>query len=146
MSEYQYYEFQAVDRPLTQEQMGDLRDYSSRAQITPSSFVNVYNWGSFKGNPDKWIEQYFDVFLYLANWGSRWLSRRQLPEGEGCGMRRIVSPKRRIVNLTYVRGRIINLISILAECRLRRSISGPCFSDSLPRGKTLWLGPVDSDL
>ena len=46
MSEYQYYEFQAVDRPLTQEQMGELRAYSSRAQITPSSFVNVYNWGA----------------------------------------------------------------------------------------------------
>ncbi len=33
MSEYQYYEFQAVDRPLTQNQMSDLRAYSSRAQI-----------------------------------------------------------------------------------------------------------------
>jgi hypothetical protein len=76
MSEYQYYEFQAVDRPLTQEQMGELRAYSSRAQITPSSFVNVYNWGSFKGNPDKWMEKYFDAFLYLANWGSRWLMLR----------------------------------------------------------------------
>ncbi len=36
MSEYQYHELQAVDRPLTQEQMGELRAYSSRAQITPS--------------------------------------------------------------------------------------------------------------
>ncbi len=53
MSEYQYYEFQAVDRRLTQEQMGELRAYSSRAQITPSSVVNEYNWGSFKGNPDE---------------------------------------------------------------------------------------------
>lgn len=79
MSEYQYYEFQAVDRPLTQEQMSELRAYSSRAQITPSSFVNVYNWSDFKGNPDKWIEKYFDVFLYLANWGSRWFMLR-LPE------------------------------------------------------------------
>ena len=50
MSEYQYYEFQAVDRPLTQDQMSDLRAYSSRVQITPSSFVVVYNWGDFKGN------------------------------------------------------------------------------------------------
>ena len=31
MSEYQYYEFQAVDRPLTQEQIIELRGYSSRA-------------------------------------------------------------------------------------------------------------------
>jgi len=76
MSEYQYYEFQAVDRPLTQKQMAELRNYSSRAQITPSSFVNVYNWGSFKGDPDKWMEKYFDAFLYLANWGSHWFMLR----------------------------------------------------------------------
>jgi hypothetical protein len=76
MSEYQYYEFQAVDRPLTTKQMAELRTYSSRAQITSSSFVNEYHWGSFKGNPDKWVEQYFDAFLYLANWGSRWLMLR----------------------------------------------------------------------
>jgi hypothetical protein len=43
MSEYQYYEFQAVDRPLTPEQISDLRAYSSRAQITASSFIVVYN-------------------------------------------------------------------------------------------------------
>lgn len=71
MSEYQYYEFQALDRLLTQEQMSELRAYSSRARITPSSFVNVYNWGDFKGNPVRWMEQYFDAFLYFANWGSR---------------------------------------------------------------------------
>jgi hypothetical protein len=76
MSEYQYFEFQAVDRPLTQNQMSVLRAYSSRAQITSSSFVNVYNWGNFKGNPDKWMEEYFDAFLHLANWGSRWLMLR----------------------------------------------------------------------
>ena len=71
MSEYQYYEFQALDRPLTQEHMAQLRDVSSRARITPHSFVNEYNWGSFKGSPDQWMERYFDAFLYFANWGSR---------------------------------------------------------------------------
>jgi len=76
MSEYQYYEFLAVDRHLTQQQMGELRAYSSRARITPGSFVNVYNWGSFKGDPDKWMEKYFDAFLYLANWRSRWFMLR----------------------------------------------------------------------
>lgn len=76
MSEYQYYEFQAVDRPLTREQMSGLRAYSSRAQITPSSFANEYHYGSFKGDPDQWMEKYFDAFLYLANWGSRWFMLR----------------------------------------------------------------------
>ncbi len=76
MSEYQYYEFRVVDRPLTEEQMNELRSYSSRAQISPDSFVNVYNWGNFKGDPHTWMEKYFDAFLYLANWGSRILMLR----------------------------------------------------------------------
>lgn len=71
MSEYQYYEFRALDRPLTQAQMGELRAYSSRAQITSTGFVNVYNWGSFKGDANKWMEIYFDAFIYVANWGTR---------------------------------------------------------------------------
>jgi hypothetical protein len=71
MSEYQYYEFQALDRPLTQEQISELRACSSRASITPSSFVNEYNWGDFKGDERQWMERYFDAFLYFANWGSR---------------------------------------------------------------------------
>ena len=70
MSEYQYYEFQAIDRPLTDKEMGELRSYSTRAHITPTSFVNDYSWGSFKGNKDAWMEKYFDAFLYLANWGT----------------------------------------------------------------------------
>ena len=73
MSEYQYYEFQALDRPLTLEQISVLRAYSSRAQITASSFIVDYSFGDFKGNPEKWLEQYFDAFLYLANWGSHHL-------------------------------------------------------------------------
>ena len=76
MSEYQYYEFRAVDRPLDDGQMRELRAVSSRAVITPTSFTNEYNWGDFKGSPDKWMEKYFDAFLYLANWGTRRLMLR----------------------------------------------------------------------
>jgi hypothetical protein len=70
MSEYQYYEFQTVDRRLSETEMHELRAYSTRARITPTSFVNEYSFGSFKGNPDAWMEKYFDAFLYLANWGT----------------------------------------------------------------------------
>jgi hypothetical protein len=76
MSEYQYYEFQAIDRPLTAKEMGELRSYSTRARITPTSFVNDYAWGSFKGDEDAWMEKYFDAFLYLANWGTHVLKLR----------------------------------------------------------------------
>lgn len=71
MSEYQYYEFQAIDRPLTPREMTALRALSTRAHITPTSFVNTYNFGDFRGNPAALMERYFDAFLYLANWGSR---------------------------------------------------------------------------
>ncbi len=68
MSEYQYYEFLAIDRPLTSEEMSDLRLISSRAQITPVSLSNFYNFGDFKGDPDKLMQQYFDAHVYTANW------------------------------------------------------------------------------
>jgi len=76
MSEYQYYEFQAIDRPLTEEQMETLRSYSTRARITCTSFTNEYHWGSFKGNADTWMEKYFDMFFYYANWGTHVLKLR----------------------------------------------------------------------
>ncbi len=80
MSEYQYYEFQAVDHPLTTRQMADLRRLSTRAHITPTSLTNTYNWGDFKGSPGRLMERYFDAHFYLANWGSRSLMFR-LPPG-----------------------------------------------------------------
>src|SRR5436190_8148915 len=76
MSEYQYYEFQAIDRRLTEEEMELLRAYSSRAEITPTSFQNEYSYGSFKGNANLWMEKYFDGYLYLANWGTHELQLR----------------------------------------------------------------------
>ncbi|MEV0398090.1 hypothetical protein [Polymorphospora rubra] len=71
MSEYQYYEFVALDQALTAKQQGELRAVSSRGRITSSSFVNDYQWGDLKADPAKWIERYFDAHLYLANWGTR---------------------------------------------------------------------------
>ncbi|OPZ07519.1 MAG: PAP2 superfamily protein [candidate division BRC1 bacterium ADurb.BinA292] len=68
MSEYQYYEFLAIDRPLTTDEMAQLRALSTRATITPVSFSNEYNWGDFKGNPDKLMQRYFDAHVYVANW------------------------------------------------------------------------------
>lgn len=69
MSEYQHYEFQAVDRCLTEKETKELRRFSSRADITAYNFINEYSWGSFKGNEDLWMEKYFDGFLYYDNWG-----------------------------------------------------------------------------
>jgi hypothetical protein len=76
MSEYQYYEFRAIDRPLTSRQMGELRELSTRAEITPTSFTNEYQWGDFKGDPRRMMEKYFDAFFYYANWGTYWFMLR----------------------------------------------------------------------
>jgi len=74
VSEYQYYEFQAVDRPLSADEMRELRAISSRASITPTRFSNVDNFGSPKANPHDLLVKYFDVFVYLANWRYRELA------------------------------------------------------------------------
>jgi hypothetical protein len=76
MSEYQYYEFVAIDQPLTGDEQADLRAISTRALITPTSFVNHYEWGDLKADPRRLVERYFDAFLYLANWGTRRLMFR----------------------------------------------------------------------
>ena len=76
MSEYQYYEFQAIDRLLGEEDRRALRELSTRAKITATSFTNSYEWGDFKGDPAKLMERWFDLHLYLANWGSRRLMIR----------------------------------------------------------------------
>jgi hypothetical protein len=80
MSEYQYYEFRAIDRPLDQKEMDALRALSTRAEITPTSFTNTYHWGDFKGKPDVLMDRYFDAFVYVANWGTHRLMFR-IPEG-----------------------------------------------------------------
>jgi len=54
MSEYQYYEFAAIDRPLTRIEMAELRAASTRAVITPGGFSNHYEWGDLKADPAEW--------------------------------------------------------------------------------------------
>jgi hypothetical protein len=53
MSEYQYYEFVAIDRPLTAKQQDELRAVSTRGRISSSSFVNDYQWGRPEGRPER---------------------------------------------------------------------------------------------
>lgn len=71
MSEYQYYEFLAVDRPLSVDDQRRLRTISSRARITPTSFINHYEWGNLKADPTQLLLRYFDLHVYVAMWGSK---------------------------------------------------------------------------
>jgi hypothetical protein len=68
VSEYQYYEFRAVDRALTDRQMRELRAISSRAEISRPSFSNYYTYGDLRANPRDLLTKYFDASLYFANW------------------------------------------------------------------------------
>jgi hypothetical protein len=70
VSEYQYYEFLAIDRPLDDAERAEVRSLSTRARITATSFVNEYHWGDFKGDPSQLMERYYDAHLYVANWGT----------------------------------------------------------------------------
>ncbi|MEU2871546.1 hypothetical protein ABZ769_20380 [Streptomyces olivoreticuli] len=83
MSEYQHYQFLALDRPLSDKQLAGVRELTTRAELTRTSFLNTYQWGDFKGSPDRLLEQCYDAFLYFANWGTRQLMLRwptgQLP-------------------------------------------------------------------
>ena len=76
VSEYQYYEFRALDRRLTAEQQQRLRSLSSRAEISTTRFTNEYSFGDFRGDPGRLLEEYFDAYLYAANWGTRELAFR----------------------------------------------------------------------
>jgi hypothetical protein len=68
MSEYQYYEFRAIDRLLTDRQMQELRAISTRAAISRTSFSNHYTFGDLKANSCDLLVAYFDASLYFANW------------------------------------------------------------------------------
>lgn len=70
MSEYQYYEFLALDRPLNTAEQSQVRSLSTRARITATSFVNEYHWGNFRGDPGRLMEHYYDAHLYVTSWGT----------------------------------------------------------------------------
>lgn len=63
MSEYQYYEFQSLDRALTSADQTYLKGLSSRASVTATSASFVYSYGDFRGDPTKVLDRCFDMML-----------------------------------------------------------------------------------
>lgn len=76
MSEYQFYEFQTLDRALSESDMAYLRTLSSRVVLSSTSATFAYNWSDFRGDAAQVLAKYFDAMLYIANWGSRRLMFR----------------------------------------------------------------------
>lgn len=80
MSEYQYYEWQTCDRPLTESEQRAVNLLSSHIHVTATRAVVTYDWGNFKHDPADVLTRYFDAHIYAANWGSRRLMMR-FPQG-----------------------------------------------------------------
>ncbi len=80
MSEYQYIAFRAIDSPVTEDNLEYMRQQSSRAEITPWSFDNEYNYGDFRGDAVEMLRRGYDLHLHYANFGIRKLLIR-LPHG-----------------------------------------------------------------
>lgn len=76
MSQYQYYEFQTVDRPLTDEEQETIGSLSSRVALTPKQAIFTYSYSDLPANSEAILTEYFDAMLYLANWGTRQLMFR----------------------------------------------------------------------
>ena len=69
MSEYQYYEFIAIDGPISDEGLRYAEGCSSRADVSRVHWRNVYNFGSFGGSVETLLK-YYDAHFYIANWGT----------------------------------------------------------------------------
>jgi len=80
MSEYQYHEWQAVDRVLTPEEQAAVNGLSSHIEVSSSRAVVTYHWSDFRHDPRQVLLKYFDAYFYLANWGSLRLMFR-FPKG-----------------------------------------------------------------
>jgi hypothetical protein len=70
VSEYQYYEFQTIERPLNAKEQEEIKQLSSRVKLTPNRAIFLYNYGDFSGQPEDLVAKYFDLMFYIANWGS----------------------------------------------------------------------------
>src|SRR2546425_11856929 len=69
MSEYQYYEFAAIEGPISDEGLRYARGCSSRANVSRVRWQNTYTFGDFHGSVENLLK-YYDAHFYIANWGT----------------------------------------------------------------------------
>jgi len=70
MSEYQYHEWQTVDRVLTHEEQAEVESLSSHIEVSSSRAVVTYHWSNFRHDPKQVLLDYFDAYFYMTNWGT----------------------------------------------------------------------------
>lgn len=76
MSGYQVYQFQSVDRPLTEKERKTIGSWSSRTYPTTTSATFSYSYGDFPMQVEQVLADYFDAFLYFDSWGQKRLMFR----------------------------------------------------------------------
>lgn len=76
MSEYQYYEFRTDGRTLDETACKELRQLSSRAIVTSTQAIYTYSYSNFRYDCKEILVNYFDIMLYLSNFGTRQLMVR----------------------------------------------------------------------
>ncbi|MGD8406851.1 MAG: hypothetical protein PVJ21_24545, partial [Anaerolineales bacterium] len=76
MSEYQYHEWQTLERPLTADEQNAVDELSSHIDVTANQAIVTYHWSDFRHDPLEVLAKYFDAYLYFANWGTRRLAFR----------------------------------------------------------------------
>jgi hypothetical protein len=70
MSECRYYRFECLDSYLGSKQREALRQISSRAEITATSFQVYYHYSGLKAEVYDVVLNYFDIGFYYADWDS----------------------------------------------------------------------------
>lgn len=76
MSEYQYYEFRTDGKALDEAARKELRQLSSRAIVTSTQAIYTYSYSDFRYDCKEILADYFDLMLYLSNFGTRQLMIR----------------------------------------------------------------------
>ncbi len=76
MSSFQLYEFQALDRSLSDTDQTFLHSLSSRAELTATSARYTYSYSDYRADPIDVLDRCFDILLYQASYGIRRLAIR----------------------------------------------------------------------
>jgi hypothetical protein len=80
MSEYQRYEWMTSDRALTRAQREAVNALSTHIEVSSTRALVEYHWSNFRHDPLQVLHDFFDGFLYWANWGAPELALR-FPHG-----------------------------------------------------------------
>jgi hypothetical protein len=86
MSEYQYYEWQTIDRPLSSSEREAVSGLSSHMETaTSTQAIVTYSWGDFKHDSRQVLLQYFDAHRYTLRYPG-WFASDSVAEPRSLSM------------------------------------------------------------